>query len=101
MWSRFQIVQSQVDFAESTETETETRKRKHGKYCACSKVHLCKADVASDTALAHVFFESVFAPDLSGTQPYSVASSVCSFIYPMSGDQEHYHFFKSSEEDLK
>ena len=90
-----------MDFAESTETEDGNTERKHGKYCACSQVHLCKAGVISDAALAHVFFESVSAPELSGTQPYSVARSICSFIYPMSGDQEHYHFFKSSDEDLK
>jgi len=54
-----------VDFGETTETENGTRKRKHGKYCACSQVHLCKADVISDAALAHVFFESVSLSDLA------------------------------------
>ena len=44
------------------------QKRKHGKYCACSQVPLCTEDLTSDAALAHVFFESVSAPVLSGTQ---------------------------------
>ena len=72
-------------------TETETWKRKHGKYCACSQVPSSTADLISDSSLAHVFFESVSAPILSGSHikvAYSVARSVCSFIYSMSGDED-------------
>ena len=52
----------QVDFAETKEMEN-----RNGKHWACSQVPSCTADLISDAALVHVFFESVSAPVLSGT----------------------------------
>jgi len=90
----------------------ETQKRKHRKYCAFSQVPSYTADLISDAALVHVFFESVSAPVLSGTQLprfpdqgrlFGGSFSLLIHLLDVWRPRLYYHFFRSSsgeDEDL-